>query len=142
MRRLLILALLAGLAGPAQSATLAEAVVAELVAKGYSDVGITRTWLGRIVITAERDGRTREITLNPKTGEILRDYFRSRAVVAESSSSTGSPGPASGRDAKPDDTVRSTAAEDAAGGDGTVSPASEGTESGVLLDSVAEGSGE
>jgi hypothetical protein len=126
MRSLMILAMMAVLAGPSQAATLAESVVAELVAKGYSDVGATRTWLGRVVITGALDGRTREITLNPKTGEILRDYFRSPAIPAESSSGSQAATVAGG-----------ASSGDPDGDGGSVGSASVGGSEGeVLLDSV------
>lgn len=53
----------------------ADDVVAQLTLQGYQDITMTRTWLGRVRILAFRDGGTREIVLNPRTGEILRDLW-------------------------------------------------------------------
>ncbi len=76
-RRLLILALAAGLevaALPAQAQSLASEVVAQLKRQGYSEISVSRTFLGRIRIEAANSRHSREIILNPRTGEILRDY--------------------------------------------------------------------
>jgi hypothetical protein len=64
----------AGLALPAVAA-FSDDVVAQLVSQGYRDISVSKTWLGRIRIVATRDGGTREIVLNPGTGEILRDLW-------------------------------------------------------------------
>jgi hypothetical protein len=50
------------------------AVVRSLTDLGYSIVSQGRTWLGRYWILAEKDGIRREIVIDPRTGEILRDY--------------------------------------------------------------------
>ena len=51
-----------------------EVIVAQLQAQGYSQSTVTRTFLGRIRIDATLGDLRREIVLNPRTGEILRDY--------------------------------------------------------------------
>ncbi len=53
----------------------ATQVVAELTRQSYSDIKVYTTWLGRVRILAHRDGGVREIVLNPRTGEILRDLW-------------------------------------------------------------------
>ena len=50
-----------------------NAVVAQLRGQGYRQINVERTLLGRVRIVAERRGGSREIILNPRTGEILRD---------------------------------------------------------------------
>lgn len=47
--------------------------VSQLQDQGYADITVGRTWLGRIVISANRDDMAREIVLNARTGEILGD---------------------------------------------------------------------
>lgn len=47
--------------------------VAQLSEQGYGRFTVGTTWLGRIVITASRDGIKREIILNPRTGALLSD---------------------------------------------------------------------
>jgi hypothetical protein len=47
--------------------------VSQLQDQGYVNITIGRTWLGRIVISANRDDMAREIVLNARTGEILGD---------------------------------------------------------------------
>jgi hypothetical protein len=61
------------LSAPLQ-AEVYDPFVLQLSEQGYSDITVGRTWLGRIVINAQRDGVTREIVLNARTGEILGDY--------------------------------------------------------------------
>jgi len=60
-----------------------EMVIAQLTAQGYTSVTVGRTWLGRIIIVGQRDGVTREIVLNPYTGELLRDYSRGAVALAQ-----------------------------------------------------------
>ncbi len=55
--------------------SFAESVVAQLKKQGYRHVRVERTLLGRTRILAERNGGQREIILNPRTGEILRDLW-------------------------------------------------------------------
>ncbi len=78
MKRAMILsvclALLAA-GGPVRAADFAGTIVAELQQQGYGRIATDVTWLGRVRIVAEREGGTREIILNPRTGEILRDLW-------------------------------------------------------------------
>jgi hypothetical protein len=62
-------------ASPAFAITFAEDVVAQLSSLGFSGITAETTWLGRVRILAHRNGGLREIVLNPRTGEILRDSF-------------------------------------------------------------------
>ncbi len=48
---------------------------AMLQAEGFVVIDIHRTWLGRIVITAEGEAGTREIVLHPYDGQVLRDVI-------------------------------------------------------------------
>lgn len=69
-------AMTAGLPALADSAAdPAQHVVVELTQQGYSNIKVYWTWLGRLRILAHRNGGTREIVLNPRTGEILRDLW-------------------------------------------------------------------
>lgn len=52
-----------------------DAIVRQLQAQGYDDIAIGRTWLGRVRIEARSGNAEREIVVNPRTGEILRDYW-------------------------------------------------------------------
>jgi len=58
------------------AADVTSAWVAQLQLDGYEDISVSRTWLGRTRIEAERSEIYREIILNPSTGEVLRDYSR------------------------------------------------------------------
>ncbi|MFN7224851.1 MAG: hypothetical protein ACK4MS_12600 [Paracoccaceae bacterium] len=55
--------------------SFSDSVVAQLKKRGYVKITVERTLLGRTRILAERNGGRREIILNPRTGEILRDLW-------------------------------------------------------------------
>lgn len=77
MQRRAFLVTLAGglvLALPALAA-YSDDVVLQLTKQGYQDITVSTTWLGRVRIVATRGGGMREIVLNPRTGEILRDLW-------------------------------------------------------------------
>ncbi|MFN4154743.1 MAG: hypothetical protein ACK4HF_08820 [Paracoccaceae bacterium] len=76
-RRAFILTMAVGLAAafPALAAGFSDQVVRQLRRQGYRNIVVARTLLGRTRITATRGGGAREIILNPKTGEILRDLW-------------------------------------------------------------------
>lgn len=59
----------------ALSASFADAIVAQLTAQGFRNISVQTTWLGRVQILALRTDGQREIILNPRTGEILRDLW-------------------------------------------------------------------
>ena len=61
------------------AATYEERVVVQLRAMGYTDITVSFTMLGRAQILAVNQQQTREIVLNPRTGEILRDYAQGPA---------------------------------------------------------------
>jgi hypothetical protein len=80
-----LVAVLVGLVDPSAQAQaqsddrmvppFAQEIVAQLRVMGYERFTIRRTLLGRIQIFAELpDADSREIIVNPRTGEILRDY--------------------------------------------------------------------
>lgn len=60
--------------GPLAAAEIADAWKAQLQLDGYEEIEVSRTWLGRIRIVAEKGEIRREIVLNRTTGEVLRDY--------------------------------------------------------------------
>ncbi|MBO9477469.1 hypothetical protein J7382_07975 [Shimia sp. R11_0] len=62
-------------AGAGYAESRIEAIARHLRGQGYSDIEISRTWLGRARIEAQRGTVEREIIVNPRTGEILRDYW-------------------------------------------------------------------
>jgi uncharacterized membrane protein YgcG len=76
-RRVLLAALMASLAaaGTAAADGFTDTIVRQLRAQGYSDVSVSDTWLGRTRIFAQSGNSEREIVLNPRTGEILRDIY-------------------------------------------------------------------
>ena len=46
-----------------------------LAREGWTDIQVSRTFLGRLRITARKRDARREIIVNPRTGEILRDLL-------------------------------------------------------------------
>lgn len=64
-----------GLAGMAEAQTVVDRVVSSLQRSGYDNISVTRTLLGRTRITGQRGQLTREIVLNARTGEVLRDII-------------------------------------------------------------------
>lgn len=94
-------------AAPAAAQSVADGAVAELRASGFQKITITRTLLGRVLVLGSSLEGQREIVINPNTGEILRDYFRPRIMVASSSDNddgneTGKPDRRPDRPDRPD----------------------------------------
>lgn len=98
------LALLAGTPAPLAAQTappVAAAVVDRLAAEGYGVVEARRSWFGRLIILATRDGVLREIVINRSTGAVLSDRLFNAGVTApartgepdDTGSPTGTPGP-------------------------------------------------
>ncbi len=78
MRRNLIRATFLSLAlsaGAAFANGVMDVIVGDLRAQGYQQIDISRTLLGRTRIEAKSKTYLREIILDPRTGEILRDYW-------------------------------------------------------------------
>lgn len=76
-RLTLVSLILTGLlaAFPASAQGMAEEIARQMRRQGFEDIHIAQTWLGRMQITGTRSGGTREIVVNPNTGEILRDLW-------------------------------------------------------------------
>ena len=62
---------------PAAAGQNRDSIVFQLKQQGYDQIAVSRTWLGRTRILAKRENEQREIIINPRTGEILRDFWRS-----------------------------------------------------------------
>lgn len=68
------------------------AVLAQLRQDGYSNIIMTTTFLGRIRFIAQGADGQREIVLNPRTGEVLRDMwllFEQRSGSSKKGASSG-----------------------------------------------------
>lgn len=74
LKRSIVIILCLATAPTAAPASSHDALIQVLAAEGYTRIEISRTWLGRTRISATGPGRTREIVLNRRTGEILRDF--------------------------------------------------------------------
>lgn len=77
-RHSLVAIVVAGLiaVGPAVAMDLTDSITRQLRAQGYSKVTVSRTFLGRTRIVATGNRASREIIVNQRTGEILRDFSR------------------------------------------------------------------
>lgn len=62
-------------ANPALADGRVDAITRQLSDQGFGQIKVSRTFLGRVRVEALREGREREIIFNPRTGEILRDYW-------------------------------------------------------------------
>ena len=69
-------------AGPVE-----DQIVARLSEQGYTTIKMSRTLLGRRRIVAIGAERRREIIFNPRTGEILRDFWEE--IGSDGSSKSG-----------------------------------------------------
>lgn len=69
----------AALASPAQAQVSAQqvqdSIIVRLTEQGFTRMRISNTLLGRVRIVATSPEFSREIIFNPRTGEILRDYW-------------------------------------------------------------------
>ena len=87
-------------ASAARADSFQSSVVAQLRGQGYREINVETTMLGRVRIVAARGGASREIILNPRTGEILRDVVLAEdgRVAPEISGGDGSGKGSSGDD--------------------------------------------
>lgn len=63
-------------ASPAFATDIEQSVLSQLRDQGFSTIQRSRTLLGRIRFVAVGPGMRREVILNPRTGEILRDFWK------------------------------------------------------------------
>ena len=112
-----------GLAGPAQ-ADFVDQVRQQLVDQGYRRISVTTTLLGRSQLIASGKKGQREIIMNPRTGEILRDVWVSRngasgpAIVGSEEDDEGGKGRGRGGDDDGDDDGGDDSGGDDSGGEG------------------------
>ena len=72
----LVVAVMLCITAPAAfSQTYEQKIVSQLRTQGYQQIMTERTLLGRVRIVALQNGTQREIVLNPRTGEVLRDAW-------------------------------------------------------------------
>lgn len=72
---IVVAALMTLLSTTAARADFVDGIVDWLHRQGYEEVDVTRTLLGRTRIVATTSEGTREVIVNPRTGEILRDVL-------------------------------------------------------------------
>ena len=76
-----------------------------LTTEGFETITISRTWLGRTRIVAERPDTVREIIFHPRTGEILRDYSETLSSAPDRPQDADAEPDARGRPAGPSGSV-------------------------------------
>lgn len=127
-RRIFLSALCASLAcaSAGYAASFEDSVVSQLRAQGYGAISLERTLLGRVRILAQMGARRREIILNPRTGEILRDIMLDAQgniapqIAGSSSSSTiTNSGATRSNDDPPEDPDEDHETEGNSGGSGS-----------------------
>ncbi len=62
-------------AGAAHAGGFVDDILAQLKRQGFEAQQVQKTWLGRVRIVAQNSEGSREIIVNPNTGEILRDLW-------------------------------------------------------------------
>lgn len=77
-QRLFVILSVAFLASPLAAQDVSSQIADQLRQQGYENVEVTKTWLGRLRFQASSNNQTREIIVNPRTGEILRDFQTSK----------------------------------------------------------------
>lgn len=114
-RRSILIAFVAALALPAAS-VMAKEPYEEwtdwLEDEGYTDIKASRTLLGRIQIQARLGRMSREIVINPRTGEVLRD------VMLDASGSINTPNGPPSRERDKDDSNSGHGSDDHGGNSG------------------------
>lgn len=95
---------------PSFAATFVEQVVSQLRAQGFEAIEVERTLLGRTRIAAVSADGSREIVLNPNTGEILRDLWltqsadgTTKVTIDDNNADDGKSGSGSGEDGDDDE---------------------------------------
>ena len=118
-----VMLVLAG--GMAQAAPdYAGRVVRQLADQGYRQIEVRRSLLGKVIVTGSRPGQQREIVIDPRNGELLRDLVRQGAgapvAAGTVSDSSGHQGRGRGRGGSndADDDDNSDDDDDSGGGRG------------------------
>ena len=121
-RRIFLSALCASLAcaSAGYAASYEDSVVSQLRAQGYGKISIERTLLGRVRILAQMGATKREIILNPRTGEILRDIVLDAQgniapQIAGNSTTGNSSGTTTTNESRPDDPDENEEVENGSG---------------------------
>lgn len=114
------------IASAAHADSFQRSVVAQLRSQGYREINVETTMLGRVRIVGAKGGGTREIILNPRTGEILRDIVLAAdgLVVPEIAG-----GDNSGKGSSEDDGSDDNSGDDGSGDDGSGDDGSEDDDS-------------
>jgi hypothetical protein len=89
-------------ATPLYAQNYEQAILAQLRQDGYEQITVTTTLLGRIRIVADGAQGQREIVLNPRPGEVLRDVLL-LASLADDGGSRGGRSGGSGSSGNDDD---------------------------------------
>lgn len=125
--RLVLLLAFVGLAAPAFAETIQDRAVRELVNQGFDSITMQRTLLGRVRIIGVAPGLRREIVVNLRTGEVLRDY--TQRVAADNGSADIAESEDGGSTDRSTSSDSSAKSGDSSGQDASASSGGEGTRS-------------
>jgi hypothetical protein len=73
--RFLLSATICMLPAFAAAQTVQDSIISQLQNQGFTQIEVSRTLLGRVILHATSSQLERELVFNPTTGEILRDYW-------------------------------------------------------------------
>ncbi len=104
-------------------------IARQLRRRGYEEIEISRTLLGRVRVVGRRGNVRREVIVNPNSGEILRDLTTDSRTGAASSSLLGDEGDRSGGNADREGSSNSGRGNQADRRDGRDDDSSGGAES-------------
>lgn len=106
------LGLLIALAQPAAADSLQDWLVDQFKAQGYQNIAVSRTFLGRLRVVGHLGDMHREVVVNPRTGEVLRDVSMPDTQAHSGDTARPALPPPPGRDARGDDAQRPARADD------------------------------
>jgi hypothetical protein len=118
-RRVFLAGLAVGLAlsAPAFAEGVADGIVRQLRDQGYSTITVKQTLLGRTRILAVGPDGQREIIINPRTGEILRDFWTNSGSSSQIVRTGGSGGDDDDSDDDSDDDAEDDSDNSGSGSD-------------------------
>jgi len=116
---------------PAWADSYIDRYIAQLQAQGFTNLTVTKTWLGRTRITASSKTFNRELIFSTRTGEILRDYSESV------SGATNAQGLTNPNDSSSGSGSESSGSGESSGGDGSSGDSGSGGDAGGSGDGEA-----
>ena len=73
-----------------------DRIIQQLQDEGFTEIIVSKTWLGRLLFEASSATARREIVVSPNTGTILRDYVQTLVAQGTSTQDSSASGSGSG----------------------------------------------